>query len=64
MPSTTARATGFLIAVVTAFLAALIVKDSGGSPGEIVLGVLLFALAVVVGALVLVPGRIRTLLRR
>jgi hypothetical protein len=63
-PSPTARATGMMLAVVTAFLAGLLIKDSGGSVTAIIAGVLLILLAVVVAVLVAAPGRVRTLLRR
>ena len=63
-PSPTARATGMMLAVVTAFLAGLLIKDSGGSVTAIIAGVLLILLAVAVAVLVAAPGRVRTLLRR
>ncbi len=70
LPSPTARATGFMIALVTAFLAVVMIKDalthaSGASAAiQVVGGLLLVLLALAVGALVLVPGRVRALFRR
>ena len=63
-PSPAARATGLVLAVVTAFLAGLLIKDSGGSVTAIVAGALLILLAVAVAVLVVAPGRVRALLRR
>jgi hypothetical protein len=66
MPSATARATGFMIAVITAFLAVLTIADAFTSDRSqvdatlrIVAGVLLVLLAIVVGVLVLFPAQIR-----
>ncbi len=70
LPSPTARATGFMIALVTASLAVVMIKDavtraSGASAAtQVVGGLLLLLLALAVGALVLVPGRVRGLFRR
>jgi hypothetical protein len=71
LPSTTARVTGLMIAVLTAFLAILMMYQA--ATGElsgidavlrIVAGVALVALAIVVGLLSLAPGQVRNLLRR
>lgn len=71
LPSRTARVTGFMLAVVTAFLAVVMVYQaaSGGSSGidaalRIAAGGALVALAVVVGLLSLAPGQVRDWFRR
>lgn len=71
LPSTTARVTGLMIAVLTAFLAILMMYEAatGDLSGvdavlRIVAGVTLVALAVVVGLLSLAPGQVRNWLRR
>ena len=71
LPSTTARVTGLMIAVLTAFLAILMMYEAatGDLSGidavlRIVAGVMLVALAVVVGLLSLAPGQVRNWLRR
>lgn len=71
LPSTTARVTGLMIAVLTAFLAILMVYEAatGDLSGidavvRIVAGVTLVALAIVVGLLSLAPGQVRDRLRR
>jgi hypothetical protein len=71
LPSTAARVTGMMIAVLTAFLAILMMYQAatGDSSGidavvRIVAGVTLVALAVVVGLLSLAPGQVRDWLRR
>ncbi len=70
VPSNTARMTGLMIAVVTAFLAILMIRDAatGGSAGidaivRIAAGVSLVVLAIVVGALSVFPAQIRRLIR-
>lgn len=69
LPSPTARASGLLIAVITAFFAILILRD--GLTGDyaaidatlrIVAGVSLIALSLAVGVLVLAPEVVRRLL--
>ncbi len=71
LPSPTARASGLLIAVVTAFFAVLVLRD--GLTGDyatidatlrIIAGVSLIALSLAVGVLVLFPEVIRRLLAR
>lgn len=71
LPSTTARATGLILAVVTAFLAVLMVYqsvtgDSSGIDGaaRIVGGVALVVLAVVVGVLSIAPAMVRDWFQR
>lgn len=68
MPSRSARATGLMIAVVTAFLAVLMVKENFGSGTEslvrVAAGALLVALAAVVGVLSVFPERVRRIVRR
>lgn len=71
LPSTTARVTGLMIAVLTAFLAILMTYEgaTGDSSGidsvlRIVAGVTLVALALVVGLLSLAPGQVRNWLGR
>ena len=66
LPSTTARVTGLLIAVVTAALATLMVYQSltGDATGidgvaRIAGGIALIVLAIVVGVLSIVPGMVR-----
>jgi hypothetical protein len=57
-----------LIAVITAFLAVLMIADGAGGGGEgivrIIAGVLLVALALVVGVLSLFPAQIARWARR
>ena len=69
MPSTTARATGFMVALVTAVLAMLMVRDAvaGEATGidqilRAVAGVTLVAIALLVAVLVLFPAQVRRLL--
>lgn len=71
LPSTTARATGFILAVVTAFLAVVMVYEaaSGSSSGidaalRMAAGGALVALAVVVGVLSVAPAMVRDWFRR
>lgn len=72
LPSTTARSTGFLVAIFTAALAVLMIYNaitSGDSSApdaalRIFVGTLLVLLALFVGALVLFPARIRDFLSR
>ena len=66
LPSMTARVTGLMIVVLTAFLAVLMVYQSltGDASGidvvaRIIGGSLLIVLAIVVGVLSLVPGMVR-----
>lgn len=70
VPSNTARATGLMIAVITAFLAVLMISDAatGGSASmdaivRIVAGVSLVLLAAVVAALSVFPAQIRRRIR-
>lgn len=71
LPSATARSTGFMIALVTAFIAAVLIQ--GAINGDhsaidatfrIVAGVLLVALSIVVAVLCLAPRLVRDLLAR
>jgi hypothetical protein len=69
LPSTTARATGFIIALVTAFGAILMVRNGLASGGVnavagVAVGLALVIVAVAVAALVLIPERIARLMRR
>ncbi len=72
MPSMTARATGFLVAAFTAFLAVLMIynavtSDDASAPDaaiRIFIGTLLVLLAIFVGALVLAPAQIRDFVSR
>jgi hypothetical protein len=69
LPSRNARATGLIIAVITAFLAILMITDGAGNGGgegivRVVAGVLLVGLSVVVGALSLFPAQIARAVRR
>ena len=66
LPSTTARVTGLMIAVLTAFLASLMVYqsvtgDASGIDGvaRIAGGIALIVLAIVVGVLSIAPGMVR-----
>ena len=65
IPSRNARMTGFMIAIITALLAIIVVRDAiaNGSGAESVIriltGVSLIALAILVGALVLFPAHLR-----
>lgn len=70
-PSPTARATGFIIAVVTAFLAILLIRDAfvgdRATPdvvARIVAGAFLVAMAAFIGALLLFPSWFRERWRR
>ncbi len=70
VPSNTARATGFAIAVITAFLAISLIADafSGDRPTidvalRLAAGVFLVLLGVAVGALSLFPAQIRRRIR-
>ena len=70
VPSNTARTTGLMIAVITAFLAILMISDAatGGCAGidaivRIAAGVSLVVLAIVVGALSVFPAQIRRRIR-
>jgi hypothetical protein len=67
LPSPTARATGFLLAVFTAFLAALMIRDALGADRSGVeatlratIGVLLVLLSIAVAMLCLAPGWVRS----
>ena len=69
MPSTTARATGFMVALVTAVLAVLMVRDAiaGEATGvdaalRAIAGIALIAIALLVAVLVLFPAQLRRLL--
>ncbi len=69
MPSTTARLTGFAIALVTEFLGGITLwngASSGGTNGvlEVIVGVFLIALGIAVAALCIVPERVRDLFVR
>jgi hypothetical protein len=69
LPSRNARATGLLIAIVTGFLAVLMIVDGAGNGGSegivrVVIGVMLVALALVVGVLSLFPAHIARWARR
>ena len=68
MPSRSARATGLMIAVVTAFLAVLMIKENFGGGAEsmvrVAAGALLVALAAVVGVLSVFPEQVRRIVRR
>ncbi len=71
LPSTTARATGLLIAVVTLFVSILMIYqsvtgDASGIDGaaRIVGGTFMVLLAIVVGALSIAPGMVRDLFAR
>ena len=70
LPSTTARVTGLLIAVITAFLGVLVVRgavqDLSGAAeaAQIAAGALLLLLGGAVALLVLIPGRVRDWLHR
>jgi hypothetical protein len=68
VPSTTARATGFAIAVITVFLAILTLSDgvvTGGGEGavRILIGAFLVLLGAVVGVLSLFPAQVRRRIR-
>lgn len=70
-PSPTARATGFIIAVVTAFLAILLIRDAfvgdratSDVIARMLAGMLLVALATFIGALLLFPAWFRERWRR
>ena len=69
VPSNTARATGLMIAVITAFLAVLMISDAATGGGgidatvRIAAGVSLVLLAAVVGALSVFPAQIRRRIR-
>jgi predicted lipid-binding transport protein (Tim44 family) len=70
VPSPTARASGFVIALVTAFLGGLLVEEAIGgmsgaaAVGQVIGGLLLIALAVFVGVLVLFPAYVRDVIAR
>ncbi len=71
LPSTTARATGLMIALVTLFISILMIYQSvsGEATGidgaaRIVGGIAMGALAIVVGALSVAPGMVRDLFAR
>ena len=71
LPSNFARATGLMLALVTAMLAVVMVYQAATSHaggidqlGRIVAGVLLIALAIVVGVLSVVPGMVRDFFQR
>ncbi|HZP56447.1 MAG TPA: hypothetical protein VFC53_02695 [Dehalococcoidia bacterium] len=71
MPSATARMTGLMVGIVTAFLAILMIVQqlqdgvSGADAAlRIVAGVLMVGVAVVLGALVLAPGAVARAIRR
>lgn len=67
MPSRSARATGLMIAVGTAFLAVLMIKENFGSGPEsfvrVAAGALLVGLAAVVGVLSVFPEQVRRIVR-
>jgi hypothetical protein len=66
LPSRNARMSGFLVAIVTAFLAVALIRDAtvnaSGTEAtlRIIAGGSLVLLAIVVGALVLFPERLRS----
>jgi len=71
MPSPTARASGFVMALVTGLLAVVMIYNgfSGGASGldlvmRVAAGGLLILLAVAVGMLVLSPDTVRRIVRR
>ena len=71
LPSTTARVTGFIIAVVTLVVAALMIRDAagGGTAGaeaivRIIVAVFLIGLALAVGALSVAPLWVRSVIVR
>lgn len=65
LPSRNARISGFAIAVITAFIAIVVIRDAAtngsglDSVVKIVTGASLIVLAIVVGALVLFPAQLR-----
>lgn len=65
LPSRNARMTGFLVALMTAFIAIVVIRDAieNGSGVEAVIrigtGVSLVVLAIIVAALVLFPAQLR-----
>jgi hypothetical protein len=70
VPSNTARATGFAIAVITVFLAILTVADAFAADRAAVdatvraiVGVFLVLLGIVVGVLSLFPAQVRRMIR-
>jgi hypothetical protein len=68
LPSKNARATGLLVAIITAFLSLLMIVDGAGTGGSegtarIVAGALLVVLSLVVGALSLFPAQISRAVR-
>ena len=68
VPSNTARASGFAIAVVTVFLAILTFADGASAGGgeavvRMALGVFLVLLGAVVGVLSLFPAQVRRMIR-
>jgi hypothetical protein len=70
VPSNTARATGFAIAVITVFLAILTAADgvtgdhaAGEAAVRVAVGVLLVGVGIVVAALSLFPAQIRRMVR-
>lgn len=67
LPSPTARATGFLLAVFTAFLAALMIRDALGADRSAVeatlratIGVVLVLLSIAVATLCVAPSWVRS----
>lgn len=71
LPSPTARATGFMIAIITAFIAALMIYNAatGDSSGRdavvrVLIGAGLIVLSAFVALLVLAPAAVRNFLRR
>ncbi len=70
VPSPTARVSGFVIALVTAFLGGLLIEQAisgmsgAAAVGQIIGGLLLIALVVFVGVLVLFPAQVRDVIAR
>ena len=70
VPSNTARATGFAIAVITMFLAIMLISDAFAADrtavdvvARLAAGVFLVLLGIAVGALSLFPAQLRRLIR-
>jgi hypothetical protein len=66
LPRLRVRATGFVLGVITMFIGILNVAQafSGGSVVVLVTGMVLIAMAIVLGVLSLAPGWVRSLLTR
>jgi hypothetical protein len=66
LPRLRVRATGFVLGVITMFIGILNVAQafSGGSVVILVTGMVLIAMAIVLGVLSLAPGWVRSLLTR